>query len=104
MKFKLVDTNLFYLPGNPHMLHIASIRGGLREFIMMLDVNTQYIYIEECVLTSVDFQKDVWANLKFIEDDNLAYDLAKFCEENKVQDMGRITNYIMDGAVRKYAG
>jgi hypothetical protein len=96
MRFKLKDTNLFYLPGNAHMLHLATIEYSLREFIAMLDVTTQKLYIEEIVLQSVDFQKDVWANLKFINDDLLAADLAEFLREKKVIDMKKIQEKILE--------
>jgi hypothetical protein len=93
-RFKLKDSNLFLLPGNPHMLHIATISYGLREFIFMLDHTTQDMYIEEVVLETTDFQGDVWANMKFIDDDELAHDLAKYAEDLKLTDMKRIQNYL----------
>lgn len=96
MRFFLKDTNVFPLPGNNHMLHIATISYGLREFVGMLDRRTQKFYIEEVVLESKDLQKDIWANFKFIEDDNLAYDLAKFCEEKKVLDMKKLQERLID--------
>lgn len=95
-RFKVKETNLFLLPGNPHMLHVATITYGLREFIFMLDHTTQKMYIEEVVLESTDFEKDVWANMKFIEDDNLAFDLAKFAEDEKITDMKKIQNYLYE--------
>lgn len=101
MRFTLKDTNIFSLPGNPHMLHIATISYGLREFVGMLDRRTQKFYIEEVVLQSQDFSKDVWANFKFIEDDALAFDLAKFCEEKKVLDMKKLQERLIDeGRIR----
>jgi hypothetical protein len=96
MGFQLKDTNIFLLPGNSHMIHIATIAYGLREFVAMLDKNTQRFYIEEVVLHSVDFTQDVWANFKFIDDDSLAFDLAKFCEEKKVLDMKKIQEVMID--------
>lgn len=94
-RFKVKDSNLFLIPGNPHILHIATISYGLREFIFMLDYTTQKMYIEEVVLETTDFEEDVWANMKFIDDDNLAFDLAKFAEEQKLTDMKRIQNYLI---------
>jgi hypothetical protein len=96
MRFQLKDTNVFPLPGNPHMLHIATISYGLREFVGMLDRTTQKFYIEEVVLHHQDFSKDVWANFKFIDDDALAFDLAKFCEEKKVLDMKNLQERLID--------
>lgn len=101
-RFKVKDTNLFRLPGNVHMVHIASIGMGLREFILMLDLRTQQMYIEEVVLETKDFSKDVWANMKFIEDDSLAHDLAKFAEDKSLIDMKRVNEYIMGGALREF--
>lgn len=77
------------------MLHLATIGYGLREFIAMVCVKgpkANNCYIEEVVLESKDFDKDVWANCKFIQDDNLAFDLAKFAEEKGLVDMKRRTN------------
>ena len=39
------------------------------------------VYIEEVVLNSVDFSKDIFASCKFISDENLAHDLAAFVQE-----------------------
>ena len=93
-RFKVKDSNLFLIPQNPHMLHVATISYGLREFIVMLDHTTQQMYIEEVVLETTDFSKDVWANMKFIDDDELAFDLAKFAEDQKLIDMKQIMNYL----------
>lgn len=95
MRFQVKDSNIFPLPGNPHMLHLATISYGLREFIAMVCIKGPYqgsCYIEEVVLESRDFNKDVWANCKFIADDNLAFDLAKFCEDKGITDMKKRFN------------
>ena len=55
------------------MLHLGTIGYGLREFVVMLGVTgsaQSKVYIEEVMLESVDFSKDVFANCKFIADDN----------------------------------
>lgn len=90
MKFKVKDSNLFLVPGNKHMMHLGTISFGLREFIVMACLRgpkAGNCYIEEVVLESKDFSKDVWANCKFISDDNLAFDLVKFAEEKGLTDM-----------------
>ena len=90
MRFQLKDTNLFLVPGNSHMLHLATVTYGLREFIVMACIKgpkSGDCYIEEVVLESRNFDKDVWANCKFIADDNLAFDLAKFADERGITDM-----------------
>jgi hypothetical protein len=72
------------------MVHLGTIGYGLREFVVMTCVrgpkkgNT---YIEEVVLTSVDYTEDVFANCKFIEDDNLANDLANYAREQGLLDI-----------------
>jgi len=53
-------------------------------------------YIEEAVLTTIDFSTDVYANCKFIEDDNLAYDLTKYADEQGLTDMKKRTSEIID--------
>lgn len=78
------------------MLHIATISSSLREFILMLDRRTAKMYIEEVVLEGKDFDKDVWANFKFIQDDNLANDISEFCSELGLRDIKKITEICID--------
>lgn len=95
--FKVKNSNIFPMPGgNEHMIHMATIGMGLREFIVMVDRRTQKAYIEEAVLTSVNWKEDVTAHCKFIDDDNLAEDLAAFVEEQGLLDMKKIINTLMD--------
>lgn len=99
MNFKVKDSNLFKLPANPHMMHLATISYGLREFIAMACIAGEHAgkcYIEEVVLNTVDYSKDVFANLKFIDDDNLAFDLAKYCEDKGLTDMKKRFNELGD--------
>ena len=99
MKFKVKNSNIFPIPKNPHMLHLGTIEYGLREFIVMLCVwgeKSGKCYIEEVVLTTVDYTKDVFANLKFIQDDNLANDLAMFAEQNGLTDIKRVKETLID--------
>ncbi len=53
-------------------------------------------YIEEVVLSTIDFASDVFASCKFIDDDNLAFDLAKFADMQGLTDMKKRTNEIID--------
>jgi hypothetical protein len=81
------------------MLHLGTIEYGLREFIVMTCIQGPQkgnTYIEEVVLTNVDYTKDVFANCAFIEDDNLAFDLAKFAEETGLTDMKKRTEELGD--------
>ena len=90
MRFQVKNKNIFPMPGNGHLIHMATIGYGLREFIVMVGVSGPTkgkAYIEEAVLTSVDYSEDVYANLKFIKDDNLAEDLAKWAMERGLLDM-----------------
>lgn len=81
MAFTIVNTNLFVLPGtDSRFIHLASVHDGLREYMCFLDGVTQKCYIEEIT----------GGSLKFIEDDNLAFDLAKFCDDKKITDMKKI--------------
>lgn len=99
MAFKLKNSNLFLVPNNPHMLHVATIEDGFREYIAMLCISGLHkgkFYIEEVVLNTVDYSSDVFANCKFIEDDQLANDLAAFLEEKGLSDMKRITDTLID--------
>jgi hypothetical protein len=98
MAFKIKNSDLFVLPGNPHMLHLATISKGLQEYVVMLCIKnpplampgqnyTGRVYIEEAVLENKDFSKDIFANLKFIDDDNLANDLAAFARDHGILDI-----------------
>ena len=90
MRFYIKNTDIFVMPGNSHLVHMATIGYGLREFIAMVGVAGDAkgnAYIEEAVLTSVDYDKDVYANLKFIDDDNLANDLAKWVQDKGLLDL-----------------
>jgi hypothetical protein len=107
MRFKVKDSNLFLMPGNPHMLHLGTIAYGLREFVAMVCVqqpptlaksNVAYVgrcYIEEVVLESKDFSKDVYANLKFIDDGQLANDLAAFAQDKDILNIPKQLERIM---------
>jgi len=87
MRLKLINSNIFKVPGNPHMIHLGTIKKGLQEFIVILCIGGPkkgQVYIEEVVLNTVDFSKDIFANCKFIADDNLAQELADFAQEKGI--------------------
>jgi len=90
--------------GNEHMIHMGTITMGLREFVVMVDRTTQLAYIEEVVLTSLSYEEDVTAHCKFIDDDNLAADLAAFVEEQGLLDMKKMINTMMDRGKAKWIG
>lgn len=54
------------------------------------------MFIEEVVLTSVDFADDTYAHCKFIDDEALAQDLAHFAYLTKLTDMKDIANTLFD--------
>jgi hypothetical protein len=99
VKFQLKNSNVFPVPGNNHMLHLATISGGLREFIVMLCVRGEkrgQCYIEEVVLNTVDWSSDVYANCKFIDDDHLAEDLEGFAREKGITDIKKVQELLID--------
>lgn len=101
MRFTVKNSNLFQVPGNPHMLHLGTIGYGLREFIVMtcidqMSLNFGKTYIEEAVLNSVDYAKDVFAYCKFIEENALAEDLTRFAEQHKLTNIGDRVNQLID--------
>lgn len=78
------------MEGNEHLLHLATLEKGLRIFCLMLCIAGEHknkAYIEEYVINSIDYSKDVYGHYKFIEDDELAEELARFCEEKKLSDI-----------------
>lgn len=85
MRLKVKNCSRFRLPGsNKHFIHLGTIEYGIREFIVFhctAGPKAGNTYIEEVVLTSVDWTEDVFANCKFVSDDNLAQDLAAFATE-----------------------
>ena len=97
MRFQLSDSNIYPLPGNSHMLHLGTIKSGLREYLVMACIKGAKrgnVYIEEVVLTSVDWSKDIFANCKFIDDDHLVEDLARFAEEKGITNMPKVLERI----------
>ena len=94
---RIKDSNIFPVPGNKHMLHLATIEKGLQEFIIMACIRGPQkgnVYIEEVVLNTVDWTKDVFANCKFISDDALAEDLARYADEKGITDMKKVFDHI----------
>jgi len=90
MRFYIKNKNIFPMPGNQHLIHLATIGYGLREFVVMVGVRGEIkgkAYIEEAVLNTVNYKEDVFANLKFIDDDNLANDLAQWVMDKNLLDM-----------------
>jgi hypothetical protein len=98
MRFKVIDSNIRQIPGNPHMLCLGIIGMGLRKFWILLCTSGpgKGTYIEEYVETNVDFTKDTFGNFCFIRDDNLAFDLSRFCEEHKLTDVGSRMQELQD--------
>jgi len=98
-RFLVKQYNIFPVPKNEHMLHLATIGYGLRGFMVMDCIagpargNT---YIEEVVLTTIDFNEDVFANCKFIDDDALANDLAEFAADKGLIDQKKIAETLID--------
>ena len=95
MRFRVKNSDIFKLPSNSHMLHLGTIGSGLREFVVMYCTHgpkSGHMYIEEAVLTSVDFSKDIFAHFKFIKDGDLARELALFASTNKLTDMKHIAD------------
>lgn len=104
MRFLVKNSNLFSLKNNPHILHLATIGYGLREFCALACIaglSKGKVYIEELVVNTVDFTQDIYANFKFISDDNLANDLTNFCTEKGLLDVAkRMTEGLETGVVK----
>jgi hypothetical protein len=96
---KVIDSSIFQLPGNPHMLHLGTIEDGFRQYVVMTCISGQHrgkTYIEEVVLTSTDWTKDVFANLKFIENDNEAHEVALYAETKGLTNVKERLNELID--------
>lgn len=79
---KVVNSNRFYLKGTQsRFLHLATVENGSREFMCFQDLLTQNTYIEEIT----------GGTLQFIQDDSLAFELAKFLEYSKITTISKPT-------------
>ena len=58
-------------------MHLATVHDNFREFMCFIDKQTQKVYIEEIS----------GGSLQFIEDDQLAHELAAFLTMHKVLDV-----------------
>jgi hypothetical protein len=75
---KLINTNRFYLKGtNNQFLHIATVQDGLHEYMAFYDCINKKLYLE-----SIDGGK-----LEYIEDDQLAKDLADFLFDKNITNL-----------------
>ena len=96
---RLLDKNIGPIPGNPHMLRLARLSRGLSEYWLMLCISGAHegeCYIEEYVPTTVFFSEDIYGHFKFIEDDEEAEELVRFCREHKLIDLEERTGEIME--------
>jgi len=90
VSIRIRDSNIYPIKGNEHMLHLATLTKGLRDFWVMIAVSGPCkgkCYIEEYCVTMIDYSKDVFGHFKFIEDDDLAEELARFAERHKLTDI-----------------
>jgi len=58
-------------------------------------------YIEEYVPTTVSFSDDIFGNFKFIQDDEEAEELARFCEQHKLTDFSERTGEMVESGFGK---
>lgn len=77
-------------------MHLGTIEYGMREFVVILSPPKAKVYIEEVVLSTVDFSDDVFANCKHIKDDNLFHDLSMFIQEQGLVDMKKVAERLID--------
>lgn len=101
---KLLNKNIFQIPGNPHMLCLGKIGKGLREFWCLLCIAGAHkgkCYIEEYVATSVDWKNDIFGNFKFIQDDEEAEELTRFAEMHKLTDIGERSGEMVESGMGK---
>lgn len=95
MRFRVLNSNIFPLPCNPHMLHLGTIGSGLREFVVMYcrsGPKSGHVFIEEAVLVNIDFSKDTFACFKFIKDDDEAIEIANYAAEKNMTNTIEIAN------------
>ena len=79
-KLRLVDSNTYPLSGtNERFVHLATVTGGLRDFMCFIDERAQKVYIEEIT----------GGSLEFINDELLVEDIAHFLNEHNLLDPRR---------------
>jgi hypothetical protein len=75
---KLLDSNRYEMKGtNGRFVHLATMQDGIREYVCMYDLKESKCYIEEIS----------GGQLKFIDDDNVAADLADFLFNKHITDL-----------------
>lgn len=87
---RILSKEIFPVPGNKHMLCLAKLGKGLREFWVLLCISGAHknkCYIEEYVPTTISFSDDIFGNFKFIQNDEEAEELTRFAEHHKLTDM-----------------
>lgn len=101
---KIINKDIVPIPNNPHMLRLAIVSKGLKEFHLMLCISGAHkgkCYIEEYVPTTVDYKNDIFGNFKFIENDEEAEELARFCERHKLTDLQERTGEMVESGLAK---
>jgi len=105
MQCTVKDSSIYPIPGSEHMLHIGTILRGLQEFVVMLCVRGPHsgkCYIEELVPNMVNFSEDVYGNLKFIQDDDLANELAQFAHHKGLTNLKERVGQMIETGLKFY--
>jgi hypothetical protein len=99
---RLLDKNIQLIPGNAHMLRLARLSRGLKEYWLMICIaglHSGKCYIEEYVPTTVSFSEDIYGHFKFIQDDEEAEELARFCQEHKLSDIAERSSEMVESGL-----
>jgi len=80
MSIKLINSNIFDLPGAPGWVHLATLQNNLREYMCFRDTVSGKIYIEGIT----------GGCLEFLEDDSLAKELYDYLVYKGILCIGRI--------------
>ena len=85
--FKVISSDIRQLTiGNSSVkwLHLATIHHSVREYMCFLEVASNNCYVEEVT----------GGQLRRIDDEELANDLAKFCDEYGLTSITRVANWV----------
>jgi hypothetical protein len=77
--FKLINSDIFPLPGAPGWIHLATVHRGIREYMCFRDNVTGKTYIEEIT----------GGSLEFIEDDSLVKELYNYLVHWSILRVGK---------------
>lgn len=95
---KVKNSNIFQVPGSPHMWHLGTVIDGLHEYVALACLagpKKGNVYIEELVNTSIDFKNDTFGHLKFIDNELQAREIHCFFQEKGLLEIAERLDHMV---------